>query len=56
MESWNLGLMGDLLEASYDYVVVDHVVELLDIAFSHVDRLIVMVIYEVLNAINSIFS
>ena len=48
--------MGDLLEASYDYVVVDHVVELLDVAFSYIDRLIIMVIYEVLYAIDRIFS
>ena len=56
MESWNLCLVGNLLEASNDYVVIDYVVELLYVTFSHVDRLVVMVIYEVLDAIDCIFS
>ena len=44
MESRNLCLVGNLLEASNDYVVIDYVVELLYVTFSHVDRLIVMAV------------
>ena len=51
-----LCFLGDLSEASQDNIVIDDIIELLDIALSNVNWLLVMLVYEVLDTIDGILS